>query len=104
MSDEDALTDRIEILERKLFFVMQTLSLTRRTPDGQTDSRSLTALYEEMIAHAGTSTQTLADVAQRSFGDAEDGSGSPVPPSVSASTDRDTGEPPRIITPTGHPV
>jgi len=48
---------------------MQTLSLTRQLPNGQTDARSLTALYEEMQNHAGSNPQTFADVAQRAFSD-----------------------------------
>jgi hypothetical protein len=64
MSDIDA---RLESVEHKLRFVMQTLSLTRQTPDGKTDARSLTALFEEMQNHAGTTPQTFADVAQRAF-------------------------------------
>jgi hypothetical protein len=64
MSDINA---RLETVEQQLRFVMQTLSLTRQTPDGKTDARSLTALFEEMQNHAGTTSQTFADVAQRAF-------------------------------------
>jgi hypothetical protein len=75
-------TDRLALIEQKLQFIMQTLSLTRRSSDGSTDSRSLAALFQEMHTHVGTTPPTLADVAQRAF--ATD-PGSPVarPPSRS---------------------
>jgi hypothetical protein len=63
----DSFEQRLNHLEQKVGFVMQTLSLTRRKPDGQTDARSLTALFEEMHNHAGTDPQTFAQVAQRAF-------------------------------------
>jgi hypothetical protein len=64
---------RLDVLERKLFFVMQTLSLTQHLPDGQTNARSLTALYEEMQNHDGSNPQTFADVAQRAFSNTSGG-------------------------------
>ncbi len=74
--------DPLVLIEHKLHFIMQTLSLTRQLPDGSTDTRSLAALFQEMQTHVGTTPQTLADVAQRAF--ATD-PGSPVarPPSRS---------------------
>lgn len=74
--------ERLDILEKKLYFVMQTLSLTQRTPEGKTDARSLTALFEEMHNHAGTDPQTFAQVAQRAFGKPGTGSQSPRPQSA----------------------
>ena len=59
--------ERLDAIEKKLYFVMQTLSLTRRLANGNTDSRSLTALFEEMHNHDGNDPQTFADVAQRAF-------------------------------------
>ena len=64
---QTALGARVVQIERQLRFVMQTLSLTRHTPDGKTESRSLVSLFQEMERHAGSDTQTLADVAQRAF-------------------------------------
>jgi hypothetical protein len=64
----DSFEKRLKQIEKKLHFVMQTLSLTQHTPDGRTDARSLTELFEEMHNHAGTDPQTFADVAQRAFG------------------------------------
>ena len=74
--------ERLDILEKKLYFVMQTLSLTQRTPDGKTDARSLTALFEEMHNHAGTDPQTFAQVAKRAFGKPGTGGQSPRPHSA----------------------
>lgn len=74
--------ERLDIIEKKLYFVMQTLSLTQQTPNGQTDSRSLTALFEEMHNHAGTDPQTFADVAKRAFGKSGTGSQPPRPQSA----------------------
>jgi hypothetical protein len=74
--------DPIRLIEKKLQFIMQTLSLTRRLPDGSTDNRSLADLFQEMNTHVGTTPQTLADVANRSF--ATD-PGSPVARSPSCS-------------------
>jgi len=54
-------------MQRQLSFVMQTLSLTKQGPNGQTESRSLQVLYQEMMTHVGTTPQTFADVAQRAF-------------------------------------
>jgi len=59
--------ERVSMLEAKLRFTMQTLALTR-TVNGQQESRSLTALYEEAKRYAGTTPQTLQDVASRTFG------------------------------------
>ena len=65
----DSFEKRLKQIEKKLHFVMQTLSLTQHKSDGKTDSRSLTELFEEMHNHAGTDPQTFADVAQRAFSD-----------------------------------
>ena len=64
-------------IEKKLHFVMQTLSLTRQLPNGTQESRSLTALFEEMKAHDGTTPQTFADVAKRAFASPGEPEGSP---------------------------
>jgi hypothetical protein len=61
------IASQLDLIEQKLHFIMQTLSLTRRTPNGQDESRSLTALFEEMQNHVGDAPPTLADVAQRAF-------------------------------------
>jgi hypothetical protein len=67
MGTRASMTTRLDALERQLQFVMQTLSLTKHGPNGQTDARSLAALYQEMTAHAGSDPQTFADVARRAF-------------------------------------
>jgi len=67
MPDTLSVDDRMAEIERKLWFVMQTLSLTKQNPDGSTDARSLQALYKEMTTHAHETSQTFADVARRAF-------------------------------------
>lgn len=79
----------LRAIEEKLHFVMQTLSLTRQLPNGTQESRSLTALFEEMKAHDGTTSQTFADVAKRAFaspGDSEKSSESSGPDGFSGTT------------------
>lgn len=104
MAEETGIADRLDQLERKLFFVMQTLSLTRQTPDGQTDSRSLTALYKEMTAHAGTSSQTLATVADRAFRATEAGSGDASSSGIPSAENDGTGKPSRSVVTLGPAV
>jgi hypothetical protein len=78
----DSFEQRLKHIEQKVQFIMQTLSLTRRTPDGQTDSRSLTELFQEMHNHDGNTPQTFADVAQRAFTPEGTGSQPPRPQSA----------------------
>jgi hypothetical protein len=61
------LEQQLQANEAALNFVMRILSLTCRTPNGKTDSRSLTTLYKESLTHAGPDPQTFAEVAQRAF-------------------------------------
>jgi hypothetical protein len=67
------LDERVAVLEQKVYFVMQTLSLTRQLPNGKTDARSLTALFKEMQNHGGKTSQTLTEVAERAFTGGDDG-------------------------------
>ncbi len=62
-----SLDERVTALEQKVYFIMQTLSLTRQLPNGKTDARSLTALFKEMQNHVGETSQTLTEVAERAF-------------------------------------
>ena len=49
--DEDVAI-RLLMLDQKMAFLFQILSLTKTTPDGQQTTRSLGQLFEETQAHA----------------------------------------------------
>ena len=55
--DEDVAI-RLLMLDQKVSFMFQILSLTKTTPDGQQTTRSLGQLFEETQAHALAAQQT----------------------------------------------
>jgi len=61
------LEGRVRVLEARLSFVMNTISMARRNNStGAVDSRTLDQLYEEAAAHA-VDGKTLAEVAAGAF-------------------------------------
>ena len=56
--DEDVAI-RLLMLEQKVAFMFQILSLTKTTPDGQQTTRSLGQLFEETQAHAVATRQSV---------------------------------------------
>jgi len=68
--DEDVAI-RLLMLDQKVSFMFQILSLTKTTPDGQQTTRSLGQLFEETQAHA-LATQQAAPVAPVAASDGGD--------------------------------
>jgi hypothetical protein len=56
--DEDVAI-RLLMLDQKMAFLFQILSLTKTTPDGEQTTRSLGQLFEETQAHAVATRQSV---------------------------------------------
>ena len=69
--DEDVAI-RLLMLDQKMAFLFQILSLTKPTPDGEQTTRSLGQLFEETQAHA-VATQQRVPVAPVAATDSGDG-------------------------------